>query len=113
MNRPLKLFLDHLTSERKYSPKTVDSYRRDVEKFFDFLLGEDIGMDEIDVITIRNFLTVELNNGITKRSCKRRLSALKQFYDFCFKNEFVMENEIVEGIALYQRMIDELNVIMQ
>ncbi|MBR4848779.1 MAG: M20 family metallo-hydrolase [Bacteroidaceae bacterium] len=28
-------------------------------------------------------------------------------------NEFVMENEIVEGIALYQRMIDELNVIMQ
>ena len=27
-------------------------------------------------------------------------------------NEFVMENEIVEGIALYQRMIDELNVIM-
>ena len=55
MNRPLKLFLDHLTNERKYSPKTVDSYRRDVEKFFDFLLNEDIGMDEIDVITIRNF----------------------------------------------------------
>ncbi len=95
MNRPLKLFLDHLTNERKYSPKTVDSYRRDVEKFFDFLLNEDIGMDEIDVITIRNFLTVELNNGITKRSCKRRMSALKQFYDFCFKNEFVMENPFI------------------
>ena len=27
-------------------------------------------------------------------------------------DEFVMENEIVEGIALYQRMIDELNIIM-
>ena len=42
MNRPLKLFLDHLTNERKYSPKTVDSYRRDVEKFFDFRVKNEL-----------------------------------------------------------------------
>lgn len=95
MNKPLRLFLDHLENERNYSLKTVESYRRDIEKFFSFLLIEDVGMNEIDVITIRNFLTVELNSGISKRSCKRRLSALKHFYDYCYKNGLVDENPFI------------------
>lgn len=95
MNKPLRLFLDHLLNERKYSPNTVESYRRDVEKFFSFLRNEDLGMDEIDVISIRNFLTIELNSGISKRSCKRRLSSLRLFYEYCLKNEFISENPFI------------------
>ena len=95
MNKPLKLFLEHLQNERNYSLQTVESYRRDVEKFFDFLRDEDLGMNEIDLVTIRNFLTIELNSGISKRSCKRRLSALKHFYDYCYKNGYVDENPFI------------------
>lgn len=92
MNKPLKLFLDHLLNERNYSSKTVESYRRDVEKFFSFLREEDLGMNEIDLVVIRNFLTIELNSGISKRSCKRRLSALKHFYEYCYKFGYVDDN---------------------
>ncbi|MCQ2802455.1 MAG: tyrosine recombinase [Bacilli bacterium] len=82
MNKPLNDFLDYLKVNRNYSEMTVDSYRRDIEKFLNYIFSEDIMMDEVDSAVIRNFLTVELENGISKRSCKRRLSALKQFYRY-------------------------------
>ena len=92
MNKPLKSFLDYLTYERAYSPQTIKSYQSDVEKFFAFLLHEDINMDEVDIVIIRNFLTEELNANVSKRSCKRRLSSLKLFYKYCLKKGFVTTN---------------------
>ena len=44
------------------------------------------------MIVIRNFLTDELNNGISKRSCKRRLSTLKYFYEFLVKKGYTKDN---------------------
>ena len=92
MNKQTRDFLDYLLYERKYSPKTVDSYKFDIEKFFDFLLKEGTLMDEVDQIVIRNFLTDELNAGISKRSCKRRLSSLRQFYTFMVEKKWIKEN---------------------
>ena len=92
MNKQTRDFLDYLLRERKYSPKTVQSYRFDIEKFFDFLLKEGTLMDQVDQIVIRNFLTDELNAGISKRSCKRRLSSLRQFYYYLVDQKIVKEN---------------------
>ena len=92
MNKQTHDFLDYLLNERKYSSKTVDSYKFDLEKFFDFLLKEGTLMDEVDQITIRNFLTDELNAGISKRSCKRRLSSLRHFYYYLVDHQIVKDN---------------------
>lgn len=95
MNKALNEFLTHLEVVRKYSKKTIDSYRRDIVKFLDFLLREDILMDDVDIIVIRNFLTDELNAGVSKRSCKRRLSALRHFYKFLLNKGYVKENPFI------------------
>ena len=95
MNKPIKEYLDYLSFERNYSPQTVKSTQYDLEKFFRFLNTEDFLMDEVDVVVIRNFLTVELNNHISKRSCKRRLSSLRHFYDFLVKKGYVKENPFI------------------
>ena len=92
MNRYEAEFLDHIKNERNYSPMTVDSYRRDIEKFFSFLNKEDCLVDDVDLIIIRNFLTEEINNGISKRSCKRRLSSLHHFYGFLSQKNYVKLN---------------------
>ena len=92
MNKPQKEFLTHLEFERKYSKKTVDSYSRDIDKFFRFLNSEGLLMDQVDLAVIRNFLTAELESGVSKRSCKRRLCALKHFYQFLVEKEYVKEN---------------------
>lgn len=95
MNKPLALFLDHLKNARNYSDKTIESYQRDIEKFFIFLSEEDVNMDEVDAIVIRNFFTKELTSGVSKRSCKRRLCALKQFYKFLLKEELISEDPFI------------------
>lgn len=95
MNKPIHDFLEYLKYERNYSDKTVDSYKYDLEKFFAFLYKEGALMDDVDVIIIRNFLTDELNSGVSKRSCKRRLCSLKSFYGYLYKKNMVKDNPFI------------------
>lgn len=118
MNKPEQEFLDHLLVVRKYSPQTVKSYQEDIDKFCDFIYHEGVMIDDVDVICIRNFLTEELNQGISKRSCKRRLSSLKHFYKFMVNVGYTKDNPFVfvsapkvetkYPHALYKDQIEEL-----
>ena len=49
-------------------------------------------MDQVDIIVIRNFLTKELNSGVSKRSCQRRLASLRHFYHFLEQKKYVEDN---------------------
>lgn len=49
-------------------------------------------MDQVDPTIIRNFLTTEIESGVSKRSCKRRLSSLNHFYKFMLKVGYVKTN---------------------
>ena len=95
MNKPEQEFLDHLLVARKYSPRTVKSYQEDIDKFCEFIYHEGVMIDDVDVICIRNFLTEELNQGISKRSCKRRLSTLKHFYKYMVNVGYIKDNPFV------------------
>lgn len=95
MNKPINDYLEHLKNERNYTKDTVNSNKYDLEKFFHFLDQEDVLMDQVDVIVIRNFLTSELNAGISKRSCKRRLSSLRHFYQYMTKKGYVKDNPFI------------------
>ena len=52
-------------------------------------------MDEVDLVVIRNFLTDELNSGVGKRSCKRRLSSLKHFYQYMVDEKILKDNPFI------------------
>lgn len=95
MNKATVGFLDHLKNERNYSDTTIASYSHDLDIFFKFLLNEGTLMDEVDQITIRNFLTEELNRGVSKRSCKRRLSSLRLFYAYLVREKVVKDNPFI------------------
>ena len=118
MNKPQKDFLDHLEFERKFSKKTVESYSRDIDKFFKFLNQEGLKMDEVTLPVIRNFLTQELQSGVSKRSCKRRLCALRHFYQYLHERKIVKDNPFIYVTSpktdkkypqtLYQEQIDRI-----
>ena len=95
MNKPEQEFLDHLLVVRKYSPRTVKSYQEDIDKFCEFIYHEGVMIDDVDAICIRNFLTEELNQGISKRSCKRRLSSLKHFYKYMVNVGYTKDNPFI------------------
>lgn len=110
--------MDFLKYRRNYSSKTIDSYEGDLEKYFSFLNTNEILMDEVTVSDIRNFLEVEINNGISKRSCNRRLSCYRTFYDFLVNEKYVEINPFLlvnspklekrYPKTLYREQIEEL-----
>ena len=118
MNKPEQEFLNHLRLVRHYSEKTALSYQEDIDIFNDFIFKEGVLMEDVDVIVIRNFLTEELNRGVSKRSCKRRLSSLKHFYKFMVNVGYVDDNPFIFVSApktetkyphgLYKEQIQEL-----
>ena len=118
MNKPEQEFLDHLLIVRKYSPQTVKSYQEDIDLFLEFLLKEGVLMEEVDLVCIRNFLTEELYRGVSKRSCKRRLSSLRHFYKYMLSVGYIDDNPFIlmsapktetkYPHALYKEQIEEL-----
>ena len=118
MNKPEQEFLNHLLVVRHYSPRTVKSYQEDIDIFCEFIFKEGILMEEVDVRCIRNFLTEELNRGVSKRSCKRRLCSLKHFYKYMVNVGYVEDNPFLFVLspktetkyphALYKEQILEL-----
>ena len=118
MNKPEQEFLDHLQVVRNYSEKTVASYQKDIDIFCEFLYNEGVLMEDVDIICIRNFLTEELNRGVSKRSCKRRISSLKHFYKYMVSVGYIIDNPFIfvsapktetkYPHALYKEQIQEL-----
>ncbi|WP_267402197.1 MULTISPECIES: tyrosine-type recombinase/integrase [unclassified Chryseobacterium] len=83
----LDKFLEYLQFEKRYSPHTITSYKKDLEDFSHFYLktesSEDISKAEKKII--RNFIVELSENNISKRSINRKLSSLRSFYLFLLK----------------------------
>lgn len=88
----LDKYLSHLRYEAGYSQRTLDAYQGDIEKFWNYIDAEGVSLQSVDVQIITNFLSVELRDGVSKRSCKRRLSALNGFFEYLRKRKIVERN---------------------
>jgi integrase/recombinase XerD len=75
-------YLAHLTVERNLSPRTVESYRRDLLQFTAWLDGESIDLNKVEPATLRNYLGSRRDHGLSARSSARALSALRGFFRF-------------------------------
>lgn len=83
----LDKFLEYLELEKRYSPHTITSYRKDLEDFYRFHLKTESSEDisKADKKVIRNFIVELSENNISKRSINRKLSSLRSFYLFLLK----------------------------
>jgi len=83
----LHKFLEYLQFEKRYSPHTITSYRKDLEDFSNFYLKTEASenISKADKKIIRNFIVELSENNISKRSINRKLSSLRSFYLFLLK----------------------------
>lgn len=87
-------FLDYLELERHYSPKTIESYRGDLECFRSYFenLDADLTWNTIHSDIIRNWIEYQMDHGLAASSIDKRLSALRSFYRFALARELVTAN---------------------
>ncbi|MEZ5332130.1 MAG: tyrosine recombinase XerC [Thermoanaerobaculia bacterium] len=89
LQRLIDRFEDYLRLERNLSVHTVRAYRRDCERFVEFLaadyLGKEgaaIGIGEIDPVAVRAFLAQMARRGASRQTQARRLSSLRSLFRF-------------------------------
>lgn len=90
------LFLKYLEFEKRYSSHTIKAYKEDLNQFTDFCKNHSaiIGGDllKVDHKVIRIWI-VKLNKAdIKPRSIRRKISCLKSFYKFLYKNDYIKNN---------------------
>ena len=85
-------WLRHLGAERRFSPKTVEAYQRDVEQFLAFLarhLGGAVTLKSLAALTpadVRAFLAARRAGGIGSRSLMRSLAGVRGFARYLERN---------------------------
>jgi integrase/recombinase XerC len=88
----LENWLRHLGDERRYSPKTLEAYRRDVVQFLNFLAGHLGGaatLKDLAALTpadVRAFLASRRSDGVGSRSLMRTLAGARGFARYLEKN---------------------------
>ena len=75
-------FLAHLAVERNLSPRTIESYRRDLMQFTTWLNEQTMDLGNVERATVRNYLGRRRDQGLSARSAARALSALRSFFRF-------------------------------
>ena len=93
-------FLEYIQQEKRYSPNTITSYRKDLEDFLSFLMDRE-GLEELQEVEkkmVRNFIVFLSEKGLTKRSINRKISTLKSFYAFLQRISLIGVSP-VEGIS--------------
>lgn len=77
----LSQFMDYLTGERGYSTRTISNYAIDLNQFKDSLAKDLLAGSADD---IRKFVLGLLERGLSPKTARRKLSAIRSFYQFVF-----------------------------
>ena len=85
----LNKFLRYLKLEKQYSIHTSTNYKRDINQFkeflkeqYDYLLNN---VEKISPAVVREYLSTMIISGISRRSVARKLSALRSFFKYLFR----------------------------
>ena len=93
IQRDINRFLNHLRDERRLSAHTISAYRRDLEKFTDFLTRREIITLRQLVIAQARMFPAQLNqSGLSSRSIQRALSAVRTLYRYLLRESKVAIN---------------------
>lgn len=90
--RYLEAFLEMLVAERGASINTLDAYRRDLLGFLDHAGQRGKNLLTADTDVLRNYMQAQAKAGMSARTAARRLSALRQLFQFLFAEGFRQDN---------------------
>ncbi|MGI9568970.1 MAG: site-specific tyrosine recombinase XerD [Desulfobulbia bacterium] len=85
----IETFLRMISVERGVSPNTVSAYRNDLQDFFSFPSNSSQDIQDITSIQIRKYLVHTGEKGLSSASRARRLSAIKQYFQFLRAEGFI------------------------
>ncbi len=84
----LDRFLDHLRHERRLSPRTLEAYRRDLERLALWCGEQGLSRwDGLDGHRVRAYAALRHRQGISGKSLQRELSALRSLFRYLLREQ--------------------------
>ncbi len=89
----LKDFLNYLQHEKRYSERTVTSYKKDVFQFYEFLSSKSLKNIAVTNKYVRAWVVYLLNNQkLAPASIRRKVSSLNTYFNYLQKRGVIQVN---------------------
>ena len=93
MEKQLKQFLKFLENDKKVSNNTLQSYKRDLEQYKNYLLTNDIKYNKVGEDEIKVYVKYLLEEQNKKPSTiSRMIASIRSFYQYEVKNKKVSKD---------------------
>jgi integrase/recombinase XerD len=111
LNDHIQDYLAHLVVERNLSPRTLESYGRDLRQFSAFATNRKLDTSSIERSDLRDYLGSRRDAGLSPRSSARALSAIRGFFRFLVGTEALAADPTanIRSPSLWQTVPHTLN----
>lgn len=89
MDKQIKLFLEFLQNDKKLSENTLQSYRRDIMQFRDYVNLNNINYSKAKEEDIKNYIVSLQQGGKKTSTSSRSLASIRSFYQFLLRTKKV------------------------
>ena len=96
MEKQINLFLEFLQSDKKLSENTLQSYKRDIIQFEEYLSNNRINYAKIDQEEISNYLKYLQEIGKKTSTISRSLASIRSFYQFLIRTRKIKRDPTEE-----------------
>lgn len=106
-------YYDYLKYQKNYSDLTIESYRREIQHFMDYMKKEMINdFNDVRYPFLRGYLMELHQKQLSHSSINHKLTSLRSFYRFLQKEEYVDDNPfmLIESLKEAKRNPDFLYV---
>ncbi len=93
LQHQIEAFARYLADERRSSPRTVETYIRDLRSFRRYVLEQGLPPDarELDVVALRGFLSTLFRTD-QPSTMKKKMSAIRSFFRFLLRRRILDRN---------------------
>lgn len=92
-NTYLNNFISYLTNNKRYSPYTITSYKKDTYDYLEFLKKNNIDIKNSNYKIVEEYSKYLYKKKLSKRSIARKYSSIRTFYNYLEKKN-ILENNI-------------------
>ena len=82
MEKQIKLFLEFLENDKKLSANTLQSYRRDIVQFQEYLDNQRLVYSKVSQQEIKDYINYLSKIGKKTSTISRNLASIRSFYQF-------------------------------
>ncbi|MBR2744394.1 MAG: site-specific tyrosine recombinase XerD [Clostridia bacterium] len=111
MDKQINNFLEFLQKDKKLTENTLQSYKRDINQFEEYINKNNLDYAKADEATIKGYLAYLQENGKKTSTVSRNLASIRSFYQYSVRSKDIVADptENVQSPKIEKRIPNVLS----